>query len=137
MTNRLTAWGPAAIWAAVLFFLSAQQGLDLPPLLFPGKDKVVHAGVYAVLGATLWWGRNRSGTMLPAWILVLAGSLYGVSDEWHQSFVPGRDPSVGDWTADTVGVLLGYWITSMIVRHMARDERARRPHETTAGLQPE
>jgi len=39
---------------------------------------------------------------------ILVGAAYGALDEWHQSLVPGRDPSVGDWVADAVGVVLGF-----------------------------
>jgi VanZ family protein len=39
------------------------------------------------------------------------GILFALSDEWHQSFVPGRDPSAGDFLADFLGVLLGYTLT--------------------------
>ncbi len=42
-------------------------------------------------------------------------SLYGLSDEWHQSFVAGRESSALDWLADTLGGLCGglacYWYT--------------------------
>jgi VanZ family protein len=34
--------------------------------------------------------------------------LYGASDEWHQSFVPGRYPAVSDWLADAAGIVIGY-----------------------------
>jgi len=98
---------------------------------------VAHAVLYAVLGASLARGARKAAWSVPGWALVLLGSLYGVSDEWHQSFVPGRDPSLGDWAADTVGVLLGYWITAVILRHRARALGAGRTHETTPGLQPE
>jgi VanZ family protein len=77
--------------------------------LFPHADKVAHAvafGLLAVLTAralrAAGWGAAR--------ILVaaaLAASLYGAMDEWHQSFVPGRDPDPWDWAADTAGALAG------------------------------
>ena len=38
--------------------------------------------------------------------LILAmvwASLYGASDEFHQSFVPGRHVEIADWLADTLG----------------------------------
>lgn len=38
-------------------------------------------------------------------ILVAIGSLFAASDEWHQSFIPGRDASVLDWISDCVGIL--------------------------------
>ena len=36
--------------------------------------------------------------------------LYGISDEYHQSFVPGREAGVADAIADTIGGFLGVWI---------------------------
>lgn len=74
----------------------------------PGSDKVVHAVLYAVLGWTLALGRVRTPGSLPHVWPVLAGCLYGATDEWHQWFVPGRFVSFGDWVADVVGVVLGY-----------------------------
>ena len=137
MKDRLSVWGPAAVWAAVLFFLSALPGLDRPPYLFQGEDKLAHAGLYAVLAATLAWGHSKSAAPPPVWVLVVLGVVYGASDEWHQSFVAGRDPSLGDWTADIVGVLLGYWVTSVILRRRALQKGARRTHATTPGPKPE
>jgi VanZ family protein len=82
---------------------------DVPgPSWVPYGDKIAHVALYAVLGATLAWGRWSSGRRLSHVLLVLAGLLYGVSDEWHQRFVPGRDPSAGDLLADFVGTLAGY-----------------------------
>ena len=42
----------------------------------------------------------------PAWLAVLIVSAFGVTDEWHQSFVPGRSCDVFDWLADTAGAAL-------------------------------
>lgn len=39
-------------------------------------------------------------------------SLYGVSDEWHQSFVAGRDSSHEDWVADTIGAIVGVYLVA-------------------------
>ena len=60
------------------------------------------------------WRGGTGATPAPpsrAWVhvaLIVAGALYGATDEWHQSFVPGRDASVLDWLADLCGVTLGY-----------------------------
>jgi VanZ family protein len=40
-------------------------------------------------------------------LAVLLSSAYGVSDEWHQSFVPGRNPSAADVAKDFAGSALG------------------------------
>ena len=119
MRDRLTAWGPAAAWAGVLFFLSAIPGTNAPPLYFPGEDKVAHLALYAVFGAALAWGRVRSAQEGSAWPVLALGLLYGASDEWHQAFVRGRDPALGDLLADTAGVLLGYWLFSLVLGRRA------------------
>lgn len=135
--SRWTPWGPAAAWAAVLFFLSTLPGVDHAPYLFSGEDKVAHFGLYAVLGAALVWGRHRADASPPAWFLVMMGIAYGASDEWHQSFVPGRDPSWGDWTADIAGVLLGYWAISVIFRRRASRAGAHPHIQNVPGPTPE
>lgn len=101
--RRLGAWAPALLWMALIFVVSHQPAVPLPGT--KGADKVAHAAAYAVLGALLSRGARASGTH-PAWG-VAAGLLYGLLDEVHQSFVPGRSPDVADWAADAVGVLLG------------------------------
>jgi VanZ family protein len=102
------AWGPAAFWAAVLFFLSElQPGPTSLPL--PVNDKLAHLALYTVLGGTLAWGRRASGRGRPLLLLSL-GVAYGALDEWHQRFVPGRHPSLFDLLADGAGVLLGFCI---------------------------
>ncbi len=78
------------------------------PYLFEGSDKVIHAGLYAVLGAGLAFGRVRAIDPPPHWLLVLVGMLYGLTDEVHQIFVRGRSPDWADWVADVIGVLCGY-----------------------------
>lgn len=90
-------------WAALLFGLSSLPAGSTPtsPFSFPGDDKVVHAALYAVLGALLRVALGRTG---PAIALAAA---YGVTDEVHQAFVPGRDADVFDWIADVVGAVVG------------------------------
>ena len=111
MKDRLIAWGPAAAWAGVLFFLSAIPGQDLLPSVFPGEDKVAHVGLYAVLGALLARGAGRRAEDAPRPLVLWAvGFLFAASDEWHQAFVPGRHVSLGDLAADAVGIAVGYWL---------------------------
>ena len=109
MANRLLVWGPAALWAAVLFLLSALS--DVPGgSWLPFGDKVAHLSLYAVLGGALAWGRGRSGRAIPHLLLLALGALYGVTDEVHQGYVPGRIPDPWDWVADVAGLVIGYGI---------------------------
>lgn len=113
--NRLRVWGPAVVWAAVLFLLSAWSGsslLALPPL----NDKLVHACLYTVLGLTLGYGWARVPRRVPHVVLVAIGALYAATDEWHQIYVPGRVPDVNDWFADLVGLLLGYGVAVVLLK---------------------
>ena len=95
------AWLPAALWAATIFALSSIPGRALPELPLWNADKLVHAAVYAVLGALCWRGARSSFAPGTApWrvvlIAVLLTSLYGIADEIHQMFVPNRAPDPND-----------------------------------------
>jgi VanZ family protein len=112
--KTLIGWGPAAFWAVVLFFLSETQP-DSDSAWLAINDKVIHLGLYLVLGGTLSWGEWKASWNFPVLLLLLGGA-YGVLDEWHQSFVPGRDPSLGDVLADTAGVILGFFIIRLYLQ---------------------
>ncbi len=98
----------ALAWMAVLFYLSHQPTLATP-MLFSGQDKLFHALAYAVLGFLLLGSRQLSGNGFNTAQVrssILIASLYGISDEFHQYFVPGRSADVWDWVADTLGAVI-------------------------------
>jgi VanZ family protein len=66
-------------------------------------DKLVHFAVYGLLGTLV----ARLGTgWRGAAVGLLVASAFGVTDEFHQSFVPHRSSDVKDWVADTLGAAL-------------------------------
>jgi VanZ family protein len=101
---------PAIAWAAIIFGLSSLPGSVLaisPPYQL---DKVFHAGIFFIL--CLFLNRallnQRSIPLLSTYHLVLSLVLviaYGVSDEFHQTVVPGRSPDFVDALADSLGGL--------------------------------
>ena len=95
---------PAVLVASTIFWLSSQP--VLPDFLpgFDGFDKLCHIAAYATLAATLLYGA-RFPVGRRAWGWALVAVLYGVSDEFHQSFVPGRTPDLLDLLADAVGAV--------------------------------
>jgi hypothetical protein len=106
----------ALVWAAILFWQSSSSGAgSFLGFLPAGSDKVLHAGAYSVLAAliTLATGNPVLGGLLAVG--------YGVTDEIHQSFVPGRFASVGDLVADAIGAALGAGLVAYLV---LRPERA-------------
>ena len=108
--RTVVAFLPAALYAAVLFALSAQPNPlpFLPPELLL-QDKLLHGLAYTVLGALLVPGFRGAGCSGRSAVLlaVALASVYGATDEFHQSFVPGRNADVLDWVADTLGAALG------------------------------
>lgn len=108
-------------WAALIYYLSDQPGIDIPPL-FPQQDKLLHLGAYGVLGF-LAMGSCRAGSCRHRtthyWFAVLLVGLYGVLDEFHQRFVPGRHPDVLDVLADLCGALLGAGLMFLLLRRTA------------------
>jgi VanZ family protein len=74
-------------------------------------DKLLHAGGYGVMGVLFYrtylagWPRAMKRTLI--WASVISTALYGLSDEAHQYFVPGRSADPLDWMADAVGGALG------------------------------
>jgi VanZ family protein len=117
LTRTLLRWLPAVAWAAVIFVLSAQPGSRVP-----GRwSTELHMAVYAVLGALVWLalgGRNAGWKGFVTAVLI--ASLYGASDEFHQSFVPTRTPDVADWAADTLGAAIGVSVAWIVARAVAR-----------------
>ena len=79
-------------------------------------QNTLHVPAYAVLAWTTWWA-------LGAWVRTprarvigacAIASAYGIFDEWHQSFVPGRHASLIDLVLDVTGVAVGIWLAVWI-----------------------
>lgn len=104
----LWAWGPALIWMAATFYASHQSAVSIP---LGAPDYVAHGVSYAGLGVMLMRALAGGRLSLMSWrhvvLATVIGGVYGISDEFHQSFVPGRHSSLSDIAADTVGALVG------------------------------
>jgi VanZ family protein len=93
-------------YMCVIFYLSS-RALLLPELP-TNLDKLIHMAIYVPLAFLSYLSLNRSG--LSRYLVIsafLIAGIYGITDEIHQSFVPGRDASMGDAVADFMGALLG------------------------------
>lgn len=99
-------------WMYLIFLISAQSTVPQPPGIAPAiTSNLGHFGVYFVLAILVWWVLGGFGLEGPQRWLVAFGLtvLYGVSDEWHQSFVPGRTPDVLDIVIDALGAACGLY----------------------------
>lgn len=121
---KAVRWSVTLAYAGFIFYLSSRVWPEAPHL-FPYADKVIHLVIYAPLSFCLVWAlratamRNREG--IPAVALLLA-ILYGITDEVHQMFVPGRQASVVDFIADALGALLGVALARLSVRWLRNEE---------------
>jgi VanZ family protein len=93
---------------AMLFGFSSLSTLPTPPGSFSFYD--IHVAAYAGLGA-LTARATGKGMRTVSWravlIAIVISTLYGVSDEYHQLFVPGRSFDVLDMVADFIGSVAG------------------------------
>ena len=100
-------WSAVILWMVMIFAVSATPSIATP--LEPVYDftfkKVAHVTVYAILTVLLFRAFRlhitHKGHALFAAALVAV--LYAFSDEWHQTFVPGREGTLHDVAIDAVG----------------------------------
>jgi len=118
--RTVLGWSAVALWAAVIFAASAQPGTAVPGRF----ATLAHFAEYAVFGLLLVIALDPRRPVGHAVALaVLFASAYGVSDEVHQHFVPGRTPDVVDWGVDTIGALAGALLGVLLLRAVSRFSR--------------
>ncbi len=115
-TARLSLyWAPVVVYAALIFYFSSlSHPEDLAPPLFELlSDTVLHAVEYGILGVLCYrafryaagaWGA-RSAILLA----IVAATIYGLTDELHQAFVPLRQADALDLLTDLAGATIGAW----------------------------
>lgn len=136
MTRRFQArkllWlAPALLEIAAIAFLSSRTTLmSMPSIL--DWDKLQHASAYGVLAGLLRLGFVRGldfGESLASVTGVIGAAAYGIVDEVHQGFVPGRERDIHDWIADAAGALMG--VAAIVLwgwlRAAGKDEKDVRP----------
>ncbi len=124
LSKLIRRWLPPLVWMGVIFFFSAQPTVPSVPgrwdLLF---KKTMHMLAYGILtwlylralrGDEPW--ESGSGDAAPRAVSAGLALLYALSDEYHQTFVPGRNGSLIDVAIDALGVggamLLDWWLRS-------------------------
>jgi hypothetical protein len=123
----LWIWGPALLQMAAIFVLSNQA--QLPSLPGGLTSYTGHFIGYFILGAAFVRGfaRGRLAGVTPkaAVLAWLASGAYGLSDELHQRFVPGRDSSVADWVTDLAGAAVAVGAARLWRRYASQEPGSR------------
>lgn len=109
---QLVYWLSVILWAYLIFYLSS---LPIPVVSGVGWQEFVikkstHMFVYGVLAILLFRALGFNKIQKPGVLAVFLASLYGVTDEYHQSFTPGREPSIRDVAFDTIGAYLAVFV---------------------------
>ena len=107
----------------IIFFLSQQSGDSLHLPAFPGADKVAHMTAYAALAVTVLWFFGKRGLerkkITVVWTVCFC-LFYGLTDEFHQSFIPSRSVSGWDVLADVTGaaILAALWFCNARIQRI-------------------
>ena len=109
---------PLILYWLLILTLTSLPGMDVPNIQI--NDKIEHILAYGGLGFLLNLSLRIQNKFTivkkyPAWFTVLIVSSYGALDELHQLFIPGRSCDILDWTADTVGVIIGVTIMTILI----------------------
>lgn len=124
---RGLAWLIVLSWCALIWFLSAQHPISyaVEEPLWGVATNLGHAPLYGVLAiwVALCAPRENGWVRLDARIvcgILLTVMGYAISDEIHQSYVPGRDASVCDLITDFVGAFFTLRVARVIGRGESR-----------------
>jgi VanZ family protein len=113
-----TRWLPLIIYCLIIFIQSSLPAYErLPEFRF--SDKFLHFGAYALMGILFFRAfqtlRIKSDVRRLILFSIAAATLYGVSDEIHQYFVPFREADFLDVVANTLGAICGVLIYRFLV----------------------
>jgi VanZ family protein len=101
---------PVVVWMVFIYVMSSIPKLPHVPLFFDANT-VAHAlvfGVLFLLGERAFFYQHRSPILKrnSFWAAFALTCVYGILDEIHQSFVPGRTPDAMDVLADATGAIV-------------------------------
>lgn len=127
---RLWLWRLLAVgWMGVIFWLSSRTGSQLHAI-FPWVERWLpwldgfnfgHFVAYFILSGLVWLALGAKDEVGAKVVVVLICLLYGVTDEYHQSFVPGRYPDWLDLRNDGIGAAAAMLLVSVpLVRSLVR-----------------
>jgi VanZ family protein len=110
LRHFLRYWLPLIAYCLFIFIQSSfESPLNLPSIVH--IDKGLHIGGYGLLGFLFYRAYRSSWPSASVWrtanASLLSAGFYGMTDEIHQYFVPGRSADPWDWLADMVGAMLG------------------------------
>ena len=122
-TNRaLVLWGPVGLYALAIFVESSISQVPALPSGFTDKDGhgLLYAGLAVLVLRAASGARWEGVTLRAAAAAVASAAVYGITDEFHQWFVPGRTADVNDWVADCTGAAGAVVVILLVARFVGK-----------------
>lgn len=111
---KISSWAPPLLWAIVIFLFSSLSVQPAARVYWQDFliKKTAHVIEYGILAVLLYRALRREGIAKPkaGVVAILISIFYGVSDEFHQGFTPGREPRARDVAFDTIGAIGGAYL---------------------------
>jgi len=119
---------PAVVWAILIFIASSIPANDFPDLTIFQYDKLIHLIIFLIFGLLIYRAFNlfwETGifSYSRALVTLLTVAVYGILDEFHQQYVPGRTPDIWDATADALGGIVGVILIYIFASKERQQER--------------
>jgi VanZ family protein len=114
------------IWLSILYHVSNSVPGEMPEMIVPQQDKILHfvffLGGGTVLAASLRLLAKLQGIRLLLAVALVIGFL-GALDEYNQQFIPGRSGlSLEDWIADMSGAVAGVGLFHLLAAKLQTKE---------------
>ena len=127
LKNFTLYWLPLIVYCLAIYIQSDLPSPEQIPS-FEFSDKILHFLAYAVMGVLFYRAyqtlRIKDNLRMLTLLSMLSASLYGISDEIHQSFVAFREAEVADVIADVIGAFSGVCLYQLLV--VSRSDRKQR-----------
>lgn len=124
LKRRLFYWFPTLVWAGIIYSFSSLTTPSTSRIFWQDflVKKSAHVAVYMVLTGLMYRSlkntTNLTGNYLLLTTLCLV-ILYAISDEFHQSFTPGREPTLRDAIIDSVSSFVALKIIPKFDKHFS------------------
>ncbi len=120
LRQKIGYWLPTVIWAIVIFSFSSGSTPTTSQIYWQDFiiKKSAHVFVYSILSLLVYRSLKHTTHFPRPYLLLFALALtvlYAISDEFHQSFIPGRDARFRDIMIDTIGSALALFLLDKAV----------------------
>lgn len=128
LRQKIKYWFPTIVWALVIFSFSSKSSFATSVVHWQDfiVKKSAHLFVYAVLTVLVYRSLKHTTKLKGVYLFIFTITsivLYAISDEFHQTFSIGREPTLRDVFIDTMGGLVGLLsFLKLYSRYSARDK---------------